>query len=35
MHRSYANHAMNDLRMLIKIFIVTFELVNETNKHAL
>lgn len=35
MHKSYTNHAMNDLHTLNKIFIPIFELVNETNKYEL
>lgn len=33
MHKSYTNHAMNDLHTLNKIFIPIFELVNETNNY--
>lgn len=35
MHKSYTNHAMNDLHTLNKIFIPIFELVNETNNYEL
>lgn len=35
MQKTYANHAMNDLHTLNKIFIPIFEPVNESNKHKL
>ena len=35
MQRSYINRAMHDLHTLNKIFIPSFELVNETNKYEL
>ena len=35
MQKSYVNRAMHDLHTLNKIFIPTFELVIETNKHEL